>query len=761
MRLQPRIRPARVGAAGFALTLLLATVASAQGPSGGPAPLSRYIPRQDLQIYIEFDGLDAHAEAWQKTAAYKILNTTPAGSMFEDLFVQLVGKIPGSKISGPDALALLKHVAKSGFVFAAGGDLKKPKPDYIAFVFRDAYKNKDVRPIAARAVMGLMFAPGAKLQSVMRAGHKVNSGPNPGGGTSTFWVEDSKKEDIVVVTPSPESPDSILEALDEKRPSVTDAPSRSDLLKSDDGFVPVFLGFVNPAALGNAPPQLGLAKVTGLDYRWGFQDDALVSMTHISAPSPRTGLLAMLDGPSFDRDSLPPIAEATTNLSVVAFDAKATVEKLIGLAKQVRPDAEERYNKVAEALKAKTKVRLNEDILARLGPKAAWYVMPAKAAAPSALSAPNMLSTMLAGAGIDQIPKGALIIEVSDSAAFGKSLDELMAYANREIKAQSAAMMPGGDGPAGGGRNRRGNSGPSVEFRLMPGETKTYVLSIPPEMASFVPASLRPTIRLGPKHVVLAINSETARAALDAKAGASPPPELAAAYRTLPAKLKFLTVSDPRETTPAIMASLPAKLQAGVNTLILQATGQPAAPAAVAANAPGTPAPAPAPAPNGGRSPGPMSPGLAPIAPMPIQPGMSTNAAPGAAAASKPAAGPTTLVLQVDSAKLPSAESIKALLFPSVTAFEVNDEGLRIVSRGAFPAFGDPSKLGSTSQFYRSMLQRAGIGGPPPPRGAAGPDGFFDVPGAKPPTAPPAAAGTPAGTSNPNRSGRGRDEGPR
>ena len=692
MRIHPRIRPAGIAAAGFALALLASSAEPGQSPSEGPAPLSRYIPKENLGFYVEFDGLDAHAEAWRKTVAYKILNDTPTGAMLEDLFVQLVGKIPGAKLSGPEALMLLKHVAKSGFVFAAGGDPKKPAPEYLALVFRDAYKNKDVRAVAARAVMGTMFAPGAKLQSVLRAGHKVNSGPNPSGKTTTFWVEDSKKEDMVVAFPGPESADFILETLDEKRPSVTAEPFRADLLKGEDGFVPLLVAYVNTAVLEleKAPPALGLTGIKQLDYRWGFQDDALVSMTRIKAPSPRTGALALFDGPSFEKGSMPPIPESVLDFSVVAFDARETVAKVLAVAKTLRPDAEEKWNQAVDLVKTKTKVRLKEDILARLGPKAAWYIMPAKGGAPAMLAAPNMVSTVLAGYGVSEMPKVALILDVEDSAAFGKVLDELMAYTNRELKAQAAAKAPGGDAA----RNRRGPAPPSFEFRLMPGENKTYVLGVPPEMAAMVPPTLRPTVRLGPKHVVIAVNSEIARAALEAKAGSSPPTELAAAFRTLPSKLKFLSSADPKDTTPAILASMPAKLQSGINTMILQLKAM------------------------GG--------------PMPAAPPAGVSNPPGAA---KPADGPATIVLLVDAAKLPKADAIKALLYPTVVSTSVDEGGLTFVSRAAFPSVPDPSKIGSVAQIYLAMTGQAGKAVAPAPAGnPASPAGTpgSETPGAMP-----------------------------
>ena len=50
--------------------------------------LARYVPRQDLFVYLEFQGLDAHADAWRKSAAYKLLNDTKLGSLLEDLATQ-------------------------------------------------------------------------------------------------------------------------------------------------------------------------------------------------------------------------------------------------------------------------------------------------------------------------------------------------------------------------------------------------------------------------------------------------------------------------------------------------------------------------------------------------------------------------------------------------------------------------------------------------------------------------------------------------
>ena len=84
MRLAPRLLSTAV------LGLAVVASALAQAPSAPSAaiPLARYIPSADLFAYVEFQGVDAHADAWKATAASKILNDTTTGAMLEDIFSQ-------------------------------------------------------------------------------------------------------------------------------------------------------------------------------------------------------------------------------------------------------------------------------------------------------------------------------------------------------------------------------------------------------------------------------------------------------------------------------------------------------------------------------------------------------------------------------------------------------------------------------------------------------------------------------------------------
>src|SRR5689334_11848169 len=99
----------------------LAAAAAAQEPAKptGPPPLARYFPRQDLVVYMEFDGLDAHRDAWKKTATYRVLTETTTGAMLEQTLARLLDEVvlggTGAPARGRDLVGLGEHLLRSGF----------------------------------------------------------------------------------------------------------------------------------------------------------------------------------------------------------------------------------------------------------------------------------------------------------------------------------------------------------------------------------------------------------------------------------------------------------------------------------------------------------------------------------------------------------------------------------------------------------------------------------------------------------------------
>ncbi len=579
----------------------------------------------------------------------------------------------------------MKKVAHYGFTFGVIDNPNKPNEDFGAIVLRNAFKDKDLRSFMAGVFSGLN-APNTKSQSVVRVGHKVVTGMNAAGKPFTWWVEDSKKEDIIFVFGKAEDADQILETVDGKRPNVLDHPKRVELLKTENTFLPTGLAFIDPRVFERMRTTpggknfekdygyLGIGNINSVDIRWGFQDEALMTLTRIATKGPRKGLLAFLDSSTLDKAKLPPIPPSVSGFTVASFDLAGSLDRLRTEMKMLSPEADGAVDKFVEKVKEKTKLRLKEDILAHIGPKIAWYSLPGKGG-----SAPKpVASGMLAGM---ENPRLALVLDIDDPTAFGKVLDQVIAAANREFKSMG---QPAGEAPTKGAR-ARGPSLPAPEFRIAPGETKGYVLNVPQEMASQFPAWFRPAIRVGPKHAVLAVSTDIAKAVLDSKETWTPPDNLSVAFQGLPSNLKILNVTDPREVLPSLLAALPGKIQ---QIAALAAMGR-----------------AKMPQPAGG---------------------------PPAPPSGPPPGGPPPLVLRIDAAKLPSADAIKSLLFPSLFTVETTSDELRIASRDAFPTIGDPSTMAVQMALILPAIQAA--------RDAAR---RAQQPGAAPPPGGPPSGGSP------------------
>ena len=187
---------------GLALALSAATNGLAQTP-----PLARYVPQQDLLFYFEFEGLESHADTWKKTAAYKVLNDTKTGAMLEDLLAQVYDKVirPNNKdlrFTGTETVTLAKSALQSGFVVAFGGKTNDPSSMYGVAVFRNAFR-KETKPLFGKLV-AIMNGPTGKAALVTKGNHKVVAVTDPKlGPRGDWWVDDEKKEDLIISTGPP------------------------------------------------------------------------------------------------------------------------------------------------------------------------------------------------------------------------------------------------------------------------------------------------------------------------------------------------------------------------------------------------------------------------------------------------------------------------------------------------------------------------------------------------------------------------------
>ena len=115
-----------------------------------------------------------------------------------------------------------------------------------------------------------------------------------------------------------------------------------------------------------------------LDYRWGFDNEALMGVTRLVAPRPRKPLLAAFDQPAIDGKSLIPIPEGVDSFVLLS----ASPAKIIEALGQVGSgDLKGKIDDLVEKVKAQSRVDVDKDLLGNIGPKMALYLAPGRSAA--------------------------------------------------------------------------------------------------------------------------------------------------------------------------------------------------------------------------------------------------------------------------------------------------------------------------------------------------------------------------------------------
>ncbi|MDX2035363.1 MAG: hypothetical protein SFX72_01830 [Isosphaeraceae bacterium] len=726
----------------LALVVGLQTLSSATALAQAPS-LARYVPDKDLLFYLEFQGLDADPAAWKGSALAQVLEETKTGAMMEDLLAQVFDQSIKpvapflAKLSGAECVSLLKHIARSGFVVALSG---KPgvSPDEVfgVVVFRKAFQPETKATYGK--ILGAINATG-KASMTVKAGHKVVSVVDEKLGPRVdWWVDDAKKEDLILSL-RPINTAKILETIDGSAPSAVDNKTRAALLKSAGSMSPAMVMFLEGGFFKTAqlPPALGLAGLERLEYVWGFEGKTTVSIMRIVAPKPRRGLLALFDQPTFQKAAMLPVPEGVETFSAASLDAGKLLDDLTALAASFEPKAEERVKAMLDDVAAKTKIHIKEDVLAQIGPRMVFYNSPSK---PS--GGFNPLSALTGGA---EIPKITIVAEVQNPKAFVRTLDALMIEVNKQLRTAVPTAPPEAGGEAASKRRRPEGSG--LEFKPVPtpnSADRAYMLSVPSQLAAILPSSIRPTVRLHDKSLIISMAADSARQAAELKGPGAAGKDFAEALKPIDGELVGVSVDDPRKTVPALLASLPGKVQALAN----RAAAGPAGLAPPGFGGPGA-GPGIGSAPPAGQ-PGdgaeeegrrggskgntlggePTSPGPQGV---PVPPG-GGPAAPGGA----PAPG-AAVVFSVDPDKMPKADEIAPLLFPNTMTVTLSDSAIIYTTRESFPNIAPLFNIPALG----SLPGMGGPGGPPP--GGTPPPGFGPASG--PGLAPP--GGSSGGASRP------------
>ncbi|WZP00612.1 DUF1559 domain-containing protein [Isosphaeraceae bacterium EP7] len=613
--------PPAVFAAGLLALMALTNPANGQatktgGRGGAPATaasLARYVPEKGLAAYAEFRGFDADARGWQKTAAYKAFNDTTLGALLVDLASQGIdaarnaagGAGPGGDEVLAKAALFLRRGAVVGLCIREG----KPEEADLVIAFRGG-ANKDVRGLIDRVVSSV-----GKKGELRKGARKLVT---YGTGKKTFATWDEKGDAIVCGL---EVVDAVLAATDGKAKSAETHPIRAGLANDVDGFRPVGLAFLDMTKFPKPPPdaaRVGLDGVKRVEMQFGFQDEALMWTARIAAPSPRKGFLALLDQPTFDLGSLPPLPADLTQFTVLSVDPERTYDRIIALIKESDPKGGQAQAEATErSIKESLGIDLSRDLLRHLGPKLSLY---------ASKSAPPIQGLLPA---LENISGLVIEAEVKDQKAAARGVDALMTSLARRVADE--AKKPGRRGTP---PQMRKNDGPQLAWSMIP--------------APGTPAKdLEPTLVVGEKSLVFSPRKEIAESLAAGLKGErwTPKGDYSTLGKRVPNRLVYLSVSDPRETVPQIVANLP-------NLVAMAEMGM-----AQSAKAKGQ--------------------------------------------------APPRIPIRIDPALIPDPETLASKMGPGSMSISVDPSGIRLVNREAFPSLANPASGGIAIALLLPAVQSA------------------------------------------------------
>jgi hypothetical protein len=380
------------------LALLLVLVPSfVRGAEDVP---ERLLPAS-TQIYLRWDGIDAHKAAYAKTSLGQMMKGD-TGSFITGLFDKLQtsagalltvetlrrGEDPKTlkklQADAKAAATLFPLVGKKGFILAGElRQLEQPQGQ-IYLIFPGMGEKPD--PLFGALRLGIGLAK-AEIKEEKIAGRTVSSLAMPPVFLS--WWAEGKHAVIALGTDKPEAVVKTVTAGDQ--PRLTDNPLFKRIAgfnkfeTNSRAFVDV-AAFVKMGAKRNKEvskllDDLGLMGLKSLVMYSGFEDRAERGLLEFDMPGPRKGLLTLLTGKPFQLGDVPPMPSDVVSFTMTNFDAAAFYDAAYQAAEQIvgllSPDDVPKLKEVAKQANDLLGVDLRKDLLDSLGDKFCYYTSPA------------------------------------------------------------------------------------------------------------------------------------------------------------------------------------------------------------------------------------------------------------------------------------------------------------------------------------------------------------------------------------------------
>ncbi len=379
---------------GLALLLLLAPgLVRAQDTPESLLPAT-------TQVYLRFDGVDAHRAAHAKTALGQMLQGD-TGTFLASLYKQIEegasaaatmsqlfsGASPQQmKKMQAEAAALARLpglIADKGFVLAFEVRSLDPPQGQLTLILPDAGAKPDPLFGALRLAAALAKANIKETRIADRTVFSLNLEVVH----LTWWVEGKH----AVLTLGTDNPEVVVKSTTTGKHARLSGTPLFKRLQSFDKFETAARAFIDAAAFvklgGRRGPEvrrllddLGLDGLKSLVFYSGYDGKAQRDLVEWDMPGPRKGLLTLLGGKSFRLADVPPLPPDAVSWSTTNFDTAALYDTLLqaveNVVRLVSPDDVPKVKGFTQEADKLLGIDLRKDLLGTLGDRLAQYSSP-------------------------------------------------------------------------------------------------------------------------------------------------------------------------------------------------------------------------------------------------------------------------------------------------------------------------------------------------------------------------------------------------
>jgi hypothetical protein len=346
----------------------------------------------DTVAYFRFDGVGAHQDLWEKTAAYRALVKSGLAESLDKWLAAICEREPKAAIGRRFLWQVLEKGISIGVV--------PPEDPHSADVELTVvlHGGADLQQDLAELIPPELDAAREELE---RNGTTITRTivmlPGVENGALTWWAEGAH----LVITAGVDA-NAALAVLDGKKPSITTQPAWKRRNSLDTGEVLTGVAWIDvqriiekyrdveipdgphgeAVRVGDILEMLGVDNLTEIIGKQGYDGKVCVSEVDILHDGPRRGLMKLYAGLPMTLESLPPLPEYCTSVVAMSMDSLEAYDAIIAVVREfmdkfelpdeVRQEFEEGLAQADDAVGGS----LRDDVLANLGPAHAFFNDP-------------------------------------------------------------------------------------------------------------------------------------------------------------------------------------------------------------------------------------------------------------------------------------------------------------------------------------------------------------------------------------------------